>query len=138
MLSPTAEEPGHSATPASPAGNVSGFWDAAIPQTGPMVSTPNLVNCKRSATSAALGSAHQAPMVRHLASAADFSPTHFDKPASEDHISMLKPLQPPPALPSLNLQPDPLSPMKVESRPETAPQQPTTPFSSPVSQNLLI
>ena len=137
VLSPTAEEPGHSATPAGPAGNASGLRDTAIPQMAPMVGTPNLVNRKRSATSAASGSAHQAPMVRHLASAADFSPTHFDELASEDHISMLKPLQPPPAPPSLNLQPDPLSPMRVESRPETAPQQPATPFSSPVSQNPL-
>ena len=111
MLPPVTEEPGYSAAPAGSSGNASGFRDTAIPQLDPMAGTPTLVSRKRSATSAAPGSGRQAPIVKHLASAADFSPTHFDEPVSDDHIPAMRSPHHHPASPPPLQHPNPPSPM---------------------------
>ena len=128
MLPPVSEEPGSAATPAGSYGNASGFRDTAIPQLDPMAGMSTLANRKRSASSAAPGSARQAPMAKHLASAADFSPSHFIEPVSEDRI--------PAVSPSRNL--DLPSPMKVEPPHEMESQRLSTPLSSPILQDPLV
>ncbi|KAF8234237.1 hypothetical protein L208DRAFT_844956 [Tricholoma matsutake] len=79
---------------------------------------------KRSAMSTALDDGHHGPTSRKLASAADFSPTHFDEPASDGLILLTGPSQ---------LNPDQILPMRTEL---DAPVH--TPASSPISQNLLL
>ena len=137
MLPPVFEEPGLSATPAGSYGNVSGLRDSTIPQLDPMAGTSTLVNRKRSASSAAPGSARQAPMAKHLASAADFSPTHFNEPVSEDHIPATSHSHHHPGPPSSYQHPDFPSPMKVEPLHEIGSQRLITPFSSPIPQHPL-
>jgi hypothetical protein len=114
VLAPVTEE---SRTPAGLSENASGPRDTATPRLEPMAGR------KRAASGAASESERRAPITRHLASAADFSPTHFDEPVSDDHI------------------PDPNSPRLVPSlQQEIIPQssQAGTPFSSPISQNPLL
>ena len=112
----------------------------ATPQSGAPAGSTILAGRKRSASNAASGSGSRrhGPTPRHLASAADFSPTHFDEPASDaippsafsrNHSPLLSPRQPPP------------SPMRIDpvasGRSEAA-QRDATPLSSPISQNPLL
>jgi hypothetical protein len=101
VLHPVAEEPGHPATPIVSAGNAGGLRDTATPQVGPSAGTSFLAGRKRSATSAAPGLGCPAPIARHIALAADFSPSHFKEPVSKDRIpEPNSPQQPPPVPPS--------------------------------------
>ena len=105
-----------------------GLRDTDIPQPNvPNVHRP-LTGRKRSASSAILSPGRRDPTPRMLASAADFSPTHFEEPLSDNGL------------------PPPLSPTRESRTP--LPRQPyqspmhvdvpvTTPASSPVSQNPL-
>jgi hypothetical protein len=140
LLSPTIEDSGPK--PNGSAGNASGFWDTAIPQSDPKADTPNLGGRKRSATSAASGSTRLAPGARHLASAADFSPTHFNEPVSDIHIPAAHSS---PQQQSVNPQSslhqqlaNPALPMQAEPTFDEAPPRLVTPFSSPILQNLLL
>jgi hypothetical protein len=121
ILDPLPED-GPSIRQIAPAGNGGGFRDTVTPQLGPITGSGR----KRSATSAASGSGRHGPTSKRLASAADFSPTHFDEPVSDAPIP--------------EQQPQPSSPMAIE--PEVpaqvrGSQHVTTPFSSPISQNPL-
>ena len=93
VLEPVAEELGPTIRHVVPAENASSLRDTATPQLGLSVSR------KRSATSVdpALG---RGPTPKRLASAADFSPTHFDEPVSDG-------LFPPLLAPHLPIQPSP-------------------------------
>jgi hypothetical protein len=113
VLSSVAEETRNSHTPDGPSGNASGPRDTATPR------TDILAGRKRAATSAASGSERRAPFTRPMASAADFSPTHFDEPMSDDRVPAL------PRIPSPQGPIDPSSPAR-------------TPSSSPISQNPLV
>ena len=95
VLDPVVEETGLSITPVDPTGNASGLRDIASPQLGPVTGPSTLAGRKRAATSAASGSVRRAPISRHLASAADFSPHHFDEPVSDDHIPTFSQHHPP-------------------------------------------
>jgi hypothetical protein len=132
ILQPTSEEAGPSVRSVVPTGNVDGPRDIATPQRG----STNGTGRKRSATSAAPESAGRGPVSKRLASAADFSPTHFDEPASDGPIPAQNSLQRS-HIPS----PHQRSPTMFE--PEVpvhiGKSQPIgTPFSSPISQNPLL
>jgi hypothetical protein len=81
------EEPGHSVTPGGSAENEHDLRDVAIPQVDPLAGNPGTSRSgrKRAASSAASGSGRPAPrsQPQPLASARDFSPTHFDEPLSD-------------------------------------------------------
>lgn len=124
VLQPVGEESGQSGRPIDPAGNAGGLRDIATPQLESMADTTTLAGHKRSAMSTALDDGHRGPTSRKLASAADFSPTHFDEPASDGLILLTGPSQ---------LNPDQILPMRTEL---DAPVH--TPASSPISQNLLL
>ena len=138
MLPPVSEEPGSAATPTGSNGNASGFRDTAIPQLDPMAGMSTLANRKRSASSAAPGSARQAPMAKHLASAADFSPSHFIEPVSEDRIPATSPSHHHRDSPPSHQHPNLPSPMKVEPQHEMESQRLSTPLSSPILQDPLV
>ena len=134
VLHPVVEEerslPGQPHLPTGPLGTAVGFRDTATAQASPMVEGAVLVGRKRSATSAAPGSVRRGHGPNKLASAADFSPGHFNEPTSDDHIPDL--LHPSAA---------PASPMRVDPViPPHARQlaTPVTPISSPLSQNPLL
>jgi hypothetical protein len=55
-----------------------GLWASTTPQFGLTAGTGR----KHSATNAAPGSDYRGPVAKHLASAADFSLTHFNEPVS--------------------------------------------------------
>ena len=70
------------------------------------------------------------PVARKLASAQDFSPTHFDEPQSDGPLPSSEPRLPPAHQPSA-----PLSPMVVDREVQGSV---ATPLSSPISQNPLL
>ena len=82
ILPPVGEESRHSHTPpvAGLSGNASGPRDTATPR------MDTLAGRKHAATSAASGSGRRAPFFASepLASANDFSPTHFNEPLSDE------------------------------------------------------
>jgi hypothetical protein len=123
ILPPVVEEAEPSARPVVLAGNASSLRDAATPQMGPAAGTQAFTGRKRSATSA---SGRHGSVTKRLASAADFSPTHFDEPNSD------APIPPPPSI----LRPRLPSPHQQSTVPSPA-QDITTPLSSPISQNPL-
>ena len=138
VLAPVSEDAG-------PTGNADGLRDIATPQLG----SASGAGRKRSATSAASGSARHGPSSKRLASAADFSPTHFDEPLSDAPIpeqpSMHRPNVPSPQLPSPH-QPSNFQPVNFPSSMTFRQEAPThggsqragTPLSSPISQNPLL
>jgi hypothetical protein len=118
VLPPVSEEP------AVLTGNADGLRDIATPHLGPAIGNMALTGRKRSATSAAPSSGPRSHVSKRLASAADFSPTHFDEPV--DDIPL------PPAGPNL----DPALPMKID--PSAGDHKRTSlRYSSPISQNPL-
>ena len=111
VLQAVAEEAGPpSRTVVEPVGNAGGLRDTATPQ---QALTSSLVGRKRSATSAAPVSDQHGSATKRLASAADFSPTHFDEPVSDGHIPAFDPTQHH-APPSPHQRSIPPSPMAVE------------------------
>lgn len=140
VLQSVGEEDTSSFPTAVPTENAGVLRGHATPQSGAPAGPTILAGRKRSASSAASGSGsrRRGPTPRHLASAADFSPTHFDEPDSDaipppafsrNHSPPLSPHQPPP------------SPMRIDpgvSGCSEAAQQDATPFSSPISQNPLL
>ena len=129
VLEPVAEEPGPTIRPVMPAGNASSFWDMASPQLGRSASR------KRSATSAA-PSIGRGPTSKRLASAADFSPAHFEEPVSDGPV-------PPLSAPHLSVRQHsnlPSTSMQVLEVPQDAGGSCNlvTPVSSPISQNPLL
>ena len=138
VLQPVAEESNQSVVPAVPIGNVDGSRDIATPQL--VAGKTTLVGRKRSATSAASDTGRRAPVSRRLASVADFSPTHFDEPVSDDRI-LIADVSRPSNIPSPCSHPDIPSPMKID--PEAQEHagglgSTSSVFSSPVSQNPLL
>jgi hypothetical protein len=85
LLEPVTEEPGQSSKPEGPTEKADDSRGTVLPQLGSSDGPPSLVGCKHSATSAAPGSDRR-PQRRALA--ADFSPTHFDKPISNAGFPM--------------------------------------------------
>ncbi|KAF8221941.1 hypothetical protein L208DRAFT_641585 [Tricholoma matsutake] len=83
-----------------------------------------LAGHKCSVMSAAPDDGHCGPTSRKLALAADFSPTHFDEPASDGLVLLMGPSQ---------LNPDQILPMRTELDAPVC-----TPTSSPILQNLLL
>src|ERR1700678_4046610 len=130
VLQPVTEESGQSSRPVGPTGYAADSRGTAAPQLGSVAGTPALKGRKRSATSAAPGSGLRGPTSRRLASAGDFSPTHFVEPVSETGMQLQRP--------SLQLSPTPSrkqcppSPMTVDPA-GTHLQTTTTPLSSPIS-----
>ena len=134
VLEAIVEEPGPSIGPVVPAGNASSLRDAATPQHGATAGR------KRSATSAAPVSGHRGPIFKRLASAADFSPTHFNEPVSDGPFPPLLashlPAPPSPRHHS-NL---PLTSTRMPDAPRVteSSRRPITPILSPISQNPLL
>ncbi|KAF8234694.1 hypothetical protein L208DRAFT_1393744 [Tricholoma matsutake] len=87
VLQPVAEEaskiPGQLGKSMGSAENVGGSWDINSPQASSMVGKAAIKGCKRSATSKVPGTLERVHNPMHLASAADFSPTHFVEPRSD-------------------------------------------------------
>ena len=111
VLQAVAEEAGPpSRTVVEPVGNAGGLRDTTTPQ---QALTSSLVGQKCSATSAAPVSDQHGSATKRLASAADFSPTHFDEPVSDGHIPAFDPTQHH-APPSPHQRSIPPSPMAVE------------------------
>ena len=110
VLQPVAEEAGPPIRTVEPVGNAGGLRDTTTPQ---QALTSSLVGRKRSATSAAPVSDQHGSATKRLASAADFSPTHFDEPVSDGHIPAFDPTQHH-APPSPHQRSIPPSPMAVE------------------------
>lgn len=126
VLEPVFEETASAARLVDPAGGVGGPWGSAVPQFGPTTG----MGRKRSATSAAPAFGHHGPVAKHMASAADFSPTHFDGPVSGG------PVPPSPNNPSNHL-----SPVRVEPENHVhvkGSQAGSLPLSSPISRNPLL
>jgi hypothetical protein len=97
-----------------------------VPQFGPTTG----MGRKRSATSAAPASGHRRSVAKRMASASNFSPTHFDEPVSSGPVP-----------------PSPNTPYKHSSAARVAPennghvkgsQLPSLPSSSPISHNPLL
>jgi len=124
VLQPVTEESGQSGRPIGPTENAGGLWDIATPQLGLTAGPMALAGCKCSAMSAAPDDGHHGPISRKLASAADFSPTHFGESTSDGLILLMGPSQ---------QNPDPTLPMRTGL---DAPAH--TPTSSPILQNLLL
>ena len=125
VLPPVMEDVGHASGSLVPVGNGGGLRDAANPQLVSVAPTVVPTGRKRSASGAAPGSARRGPAPRPLASAADFSPTHFEEPRSDE----LPPAHQPSAMFFRGSAPP--SPMVVE-------QDDPSPPSSPISQNPLL
>ena len=134
VLPSVVEEDGQPSNSVDPNGNGGGLRDIASPQVGLTASR------KRAASSAAPGSGRRGTAPRQLASAADFSPTHFNEPVSDgpipptdswDHLSL-----PPPHQPSFPSSPMAIDPV-IPDRDEDPPRNPS-PFSSPISHNPLL
>jgi hypothetical protein len=140
VLQPVVEDAGHAINPVDPIGNVGGLRDTDTPQSGSAVGPSTSTGRKRSATSAAPDSGRRGPVSRKLASAADFSPTHFDEPNSDAPIPPMDSLQDI-ELSSPHQRSTPPSPMALEQdvpRQSEDPNLVTTPLSSPISQNPLL
>ena len=73
----------HSVGSGGPSGNAGGSRDTATPQVVSVASPTSVAGRKRTATSDAPGSNRNGPGPSGLASAADFSPTHFEEPMSD-------------------------------------------------------
>jgi hypothetical protein len=132
LLPVVEEEPGQLRPPLVPLGNTGDFRDTPNPQMGSSASRTGQVGRKRSASSAAPGSAHRTRNPYIPASAADFSPDHFEEPNS-DNLALLAPHE--------SHQPDhaPTSPMKVDSTSTVVIRQSdTSPVSSTLSRNPLL
>jgi hypothetical protein len=135
VLQSVTEESGLSSRPVGPTGYAVDSRGTAAPQLGSVAGTPALKGRKRSATSAAPSAGHRGPTSRRLASAGDFSPTHFVEPVSETGMQLQRPS--PQDSPAPSRQQHPLSPMIVNPA-GTHFQSTTTPLSSPISQNPLL
>ena len=123
VLDPLPEAVESSTRPLAPTGNGGGFRDTVTPQLG---STAG-IGRKRSATSAAHRPGH---LGKRLASAADFSPTHFVEPVSD--VPMLEANSP------FHQPPSPMAIVPEVVAQTDEPQRVATPFSSPISQNPLL
>jgi hypothetical protein len=80
VLPPVVEESGSAVDRGDPVGIGGGSRDTADPQLGSSAILLPLAGRKRSASGAAPGSGRRGPVPRPLASANDFSPSHFDEP----------------------------------------------------------
>jgi hypothetical protein len=140
LLPSVAEEsPG---VPLGLLGNAGGLRDTSAPRVDLSAGASMLAGRKRSASSAAPGYMRR-PKLPHIASAADFSPTHFDEPQSDG-------LMPPHVASAAVFSPthfdDPRSDApNYTSRPASptgtgllAVKPAATPMSSPLSQNPLL
>ena len=140
VLQPVVEEAGPPIRTVEPVGNAGGLRDTATPQQVLISgSAPSIVGCKRSATSAAPAPDQHGSASKRLASAADFSPTHFDEPVSDGHIPAFNPMQhQAPSSPHQHSFPP--SPMAVEPEAPLRPhsQHGSSAISSPISQNPLL
>jgi hypothetical protein len=126
ILDPVSEETAPTASLVVPARGGGGPWASATPQFELTAGT----GCKCLATSAAPGSDYRGPVAKRLASAADFSPTHFNEPVSgglEPAGSNSLSSQPSAAKTKLEL------PAHVKVS-----QRPSPPSSSPISKNPLL
>jgi hypothetical protein len=126
VLRPVLEADTSAARLVVPAGGVGDPWGSTAPQFGLTTGTGR----KRSATSAAPSSGLRGPVAKRLASAADFSPTHFDEPVSGG------PVPPSPNHPSNHPLPARVmlgSPVRV-----TGSRTGSLPSSSPISRNPLL
>ena len=112
-----AEETGRVIRSTASSKNAGDSRDLAIPQLGELTDTPPvpLAGRKRLASTAISGSGHCRPTPRIVASAADFSPSHFEEPVSDILI-------PPP--------------VSIHQLPSPQHQQ-LSPVSSPISHNPL-
>ena len=140
VLQPVAEEAGPPIRTVEPVGNAGGLRDTATPQQVLISgSAPSIVGRKRSATSAAPAPDQRGSASKRLASAADFSPTHFDEPVSDGHIPAFNPTQHQ-APSSPHQRSFPPSPMAVEPEAPLRPhsQHGSSAISSPISQNPLL
>jgi hypothetical protein len=90
---------------------------------------------KRAASGAATGSGRRGPVPRPLASANDFSPSHFDEPNSD--LVPPSPHRRSTVFLSPRQRPDPASPMSGQ-RGAVDSSRPSTPHSSPVLRNPLL
>ena len=133
VLPPLAEDVGHGSRSVISVGIGGGSRDAANPQLGSPVTQALPTNRKRSASNAASGSGRRGPVPRPLASAADFSPTHFEEPRSDIMPPAHQPSAPPRSLP-----PSPMAVEPDDHQPATASHRTSSPASSPVSQNPLL
>jgi hypothetical protein len=130
VLQPIGEESGVPSSSVGPVGNAGGLRDTATPQLVSATAMTIFAGRKRSATSAAAGSGRRAPGHRHLASAADFSPTHFSEPVSDGPI-------PPPQSSHRREPSSPHPPTNLPS-PMDVDRRFATPISSPIYQNPLL
>ena len=131
VLEPVAEEVGHATRTSGSVGNVGSLRDANAPQLVLTTGTKTMAGRKRSATSAAPGSGRRGPNSGWLASAADFSPNHFEEPASNGPVPPLDSHRR--SLPPSPMALDPEAPARSD-----APHHSATPLSSPLSQNPLL
>ena len=125
VLPPVIEDVGQASGSIIPVGNGGGLRDTANPQLVSVAPTVVPTGCKRSASGAAPGSGRCGPAPRPLASAADFSPTHFEEPRSDE----LPPAHQPSAM-FFHRSAPPL--------PKVVEQDDPSPPSSPISQNSLL
>ncbi|KAF8232116.1 hypothetical protein L208DRAFT_1397856 [Tricholoma matsutake] len=142
VLQPVAEEaskiPGQLGRSMGSSENVGGSWDINSPRAGLTVGTAAIKGRKRSATSEVPGALEQVHNPLHLASAADFSPTHFVEPGSDGLLDAWQGhSQGGPSQRPLDLEVaiqdgahDPTSPMPID--------QNTPPSSSLISHNPLL
>jgi hypothetical protein len=134
VLQAVNEDPELSIRPVILAGNASSLRDTATPQHGLSASG------KCSATSTAPASGPRGPISKCLASAADFSPTHFDEPLSDAPIPPLLTSHPH-VLPSPHHHSNcslPRTQVPVAPQAIVSPRRAETPVSSPISQNPLL
>jgi hypothetical protein len=133
-LQPVAEEAEQSTSSVVPVGNGGGSRDITHPQLGSTLAGSVLPGRKRSASSAAPGSGRRGPAPRtpqRLASAADFSPSHFEEPNSD--VQMPSPHQ-------RSHPPSPMAPVSVVRGHPDGPHSSRfgSSSSSPISQNPLL
>ena len=79
----------HSVRSEGPSGNAGGPQDTTTPQVISVTSPTSVVSCKRTATCDAPGSNCNSPGPSGLASAANFSPTHFEEPMSDGLLPLV-------------------------------------------------
>lgn len=146
----TGDTPLHRVGPMDLSGKVVGSRDFTVIQAGSKTAPEAKVGRKRSATSEAPGSIVRIHLPPPRASAADFSPTHFDEPQSENLLDAWQgsALQNAKVAPQLDVDAtttgkQPTSPMTVDPRTPTRADKRkgntiTTPVSSPLGGNPLL
>ena len=131
LLPVVEEEPAQSRPLSGPLGNTVDLWGTVNPQMGSSASRTCRVGRKRAASTAAPSSARRIPNPHLLASAADFSPGHFDEPLSDA-------LVPPGSHDMRQRSHVPASPMRVDSTVQAVVSRPDgSPISSTISHNPL-